>query len=284
MEAPEMSAAVDAAVSTASSLGVPVDDAVVLHNSNKVTLRLVPADVVARVARVGEEVAHLEIDVACRLAASDSPVAALERRVEPRVYENDGFAITFWNYYEQRPGAEVVPAEYANALARLHGGMRALDLATPHFTDRVAEADAIIADVDGSVALADADRALLGEVLRTQRRAIEARGAPEQLLHGEPHTGNVLATPTGPRFIDFETCCRGPVEFDLAHAPEAVSACYSEADQQLVEECRLLVLAMVAAWRCEANDQLPNGDEARRRIITALHAGPPWPTVNAVTP
>ena len=47
-------------------------------------------------------------------------------------------------------------------------------------------------------------------------------------------------------FIDFETCCRGPVEFDLAHVPEAVTASYGHIDEELLLECRVLVLAMVA--------------------------------------
>ena len=62
--------------------------------------------------------------------------------------------------------------------------------------------------------------------MRSLRRAIDDRGAAEQLLHGEPHPGNVLRTKTGLLFIDLETCCRGPVEFDLAHAPEEVSEHY----------------------------------------------------------
>ena len=41
--------AVAAAVSTASALDLVTDDAVVLHNSNKLTVRLVPCDVIARV-------------------------------------------------------------------------------------------------------------------------------------------------------------------------------------------------------------------------------------------
>ncbi|MFE1199320.1 phosphotransferase family protein [Streptomyces olivaceoviridis] len=60
--------------------------------------------------------------------------------------------------------------------------------------------------------------------MASPRRAIDDRGAVEQLLHGEPHPGNVLSTKNGPLFIDLETCCRGPVEFGLAHVPEAVRA------------------------------------------------------------
>ena len=41
-------------------------------------------------------------------------------------------------------------------------------------------------------------------------------------MYGEPHPGNLISTRTGPLLIDFEKCCRGPIEFDLAHAPDNV--------------------------------------------------------------
>src|SRR5215471_14726740 len=81
-----------AATALAAELHLPVDDAVVIHNSNKLALRLLPCGVFARVTPVGQEVAALEVELALRLAGSASPVAALEPRVEPRVYERDGFA------------------------------------------------------------------------------------------------------------------------------------------------------------------------------------------------
>ena len=83
-------------------------------------------------------------------------------------------------------------------------------------------------------------------------------------------------------FIDFETCCRGPVEFDLAHVSEAVSDAYSGADSGLIQECRRLVLAMVGAWRWDTGDQFPNGARAGRALLSALRAGPPWPTLDVV--
>ena len=70
--------------------------------------------------------------------------------------------------------------------------------------------------------------------LEALRQTVGDSGAAEQVLHGEPHAGNLLNTQAGPLFIDLETCCRGPIEFDLAHAPEAVSECYPGADQELV--------------------------------------------------
>jgi len=272
---------VAAATSTALALGLTVGDAIVVHNSNKVALRLVPCDVFVRVAHAGREVARFEIELARQLADADSPVAALEPRVEPRAYERDGFVITMWTYYESVTSADVPPADYARALERLHTGMKSLDIPSPHFTDRVAEAEQLVANCDDRL-LADEDRELLTTTLQDRRRAIVDRGAVEQLLHGEPHPGNVLDTSSGLRFIDLETCCRGPLAFDLAHVPEPVSDRYPGADQQLVRECRGLVLAMVAAWRFEPGDQLPNGQRVARELLQALREGPPWPALDVV--
>ncbi|MCX5554453.1 phosphotransferase enzyme family protein [Streptomyces sp. NBC_00038] len=272
MQASEVSRAVAAAMSTASSLDLRVDDAIVLHDSNKLTLRLLPCDVVARVAPVAHQVAQFEVELAQRLAESGCPVAALDPRVEPRVYERDGFVVTLWTYYEPVTPREVSPADYANALERLHAGMRKLDVPTPQFTDRVEQAQQLVANRDHTPALADADRALLGDTLRNLRRVIGERGGAEQLLHGEPHPGNVLATKNGLLFIDFETCCRGPVEFDLAHAPEEVTEHYPGVDQDLLRECRTLVLAMITTWRWDRDDQLPNGRRLGTEWLSQIRA------------
>jgi aminoglycoside phosphotransferase (APT) family kinase protein len=267
MKAAEAKRAVAAATSIAVALGLTADDAIVLNNSNRLVLRLMPCDVVARVAPMAYQAsAERSVALAQRLAETDSPVAALEPRFEPRVYMRDGFVIEWWTYYQPVASQEVSPTDYANALERLHAGMRQIDITTPHFTDRVAEAQQLVASRDHTPDLADDDRALLSTTLRSLTKAIGDRGAPEQLLHGEPHEGNVLSTKTGPLFIDLETCCRGPIEFDLAHVPEEVSERYVGVDHELLRECRILMLAMVAAWRWDRDDQFPNG----RRMGTEL--------------
>jgi hypothetical protein len=115
--------------------------------SDKLTLRLQPCDVVARVAPAARRCARFELDVAQRLADAGSPVAAPEA---PEVFVRGDHVVTLWTYYEPMT-------------------MQAI----PH-----------------------------------------------------SHPGNLLPTRTGPLFIDVETCCRGPVEFDLAHAPGEVAAHY----------------------------------------------------------
>jgi Ser/Thr protein kinase RdoA (MazF antagonist) len=259
MEASDVTRAVTAAMSIAASLDLTADDVIVLNNSNALILRLLPCDVLARVAPAARQVAQFEIELAQRLAEVGSPVAALDPRVEPRVYQRDGFVVTLWTYYEPAAPREIAPADYAGALRRLHAGMRRVDVPTPHFTDRVGEAQRLVADRDLTPELPDADREVLGNTLRSLRRVIGERGRPEQLLHGEPHPGNLLATKNGLLFIDLETCCRGPVEFDVAHAPDEVGEHYPGLDQDLLRRCRILKLAMITTWRWERDDQLPDG-------------------------
>src|SRR5690606_1351542 len=98
MQAPQVRRATAAAREVVSSLGLPADDTAVVQNSNKLTLRLLPCDVLARVAPVAQQVAEFEVGLAQRLVAAGCPVAALDPRVEPRVHERDGFVVTLWTY------------------------------------------------------------------------------------------------------------------------------------------------------------------------------------------
>ncbi len=272
MNASDISRAVEAGVATASALALRVDHAIVLHDSNRIAVRLLPSDVLARVAfAVHQPHAELEVAVARRLAATGSPVATLDPRVEPRVHLRDGFVVTLWTYYQPLPSG-ISPPEYAQALMRLHAGMKQIERTAPHFTDRVAEAQSLLGDRSQTPGLVDADRELLSKTLQSLTACITSRGANEQLLHGEPHPGNVLNTKAGPLFVDFETCCRGPVEFDVAHAPEAISEHYPAVNEDVLRECRILMLAMITTWRWDRNDQLPNGRQLGTEWLGEMRA------------
>ena len=283
IEASDVPRAVAAAVSTASGLGLSVDDAIVLHVSNRLAIRLRPSDTLARVAVSAHEAARLELDIATRLTQTNGPVGAPDARVTPGAHERDGFVITFWTYYEPLPARELSPAAYADALSRLHVGMRHVDVATPHFSDRVKEAELLVGSRDRTPEIGDADRIFLLNTFRSAMGSIAHREGAEQLLHGEPHPGNVLDTKDGPLFVDLETCCRGPVEFDLAHVPEEVSDRYPNIDRGLLRESRVLVLAMIAAWRLDPRDLFPRGRQAARELLAALREGPPYPALGAIT-
>jgi Phosphotransferase enzyme family len=245
----------------------------VLHNSNRLAVRLRPCETFVRIAPLESRPgAEFELEVARRLAATGAPVAELDPRVEPRAYTSDELVLTFWTYHAGAGHGEVSPAEYARALHRLHAAIKHADLHAPHFTARVAEAERLVGDRSLTPDLGNADRELLAATLRRSTIAIRARGAAEQLLHGEPHPGNVLQTPSGLLFIDLETCCRGPVEFDMAHVPDEVSTHYPEADQELLRDCRTLMLALIAAWRWDRDDQFPNGRRMGSDLLDRIRA------------
>ncbi|MGA5202441.1 phosphotransferase family protein [Streptomyces variegatus] len=272
MEPSELRRAVEAGRATASELGLQVDDVVVIHNSDRVVLRLVPCDVLARVAPS----AHLadsefEVEVARRLADVDAPVAALEPRVAPRVHVRDAFAISLWTYYEP-VGSEIAPTDYADAFMRHHAALRQIDLDAPRFTDRVAAALREVNDHERSPELPASDRELLSDTLSGLSAAIGIDTADDQLLHGEPHPGNLLNTRRGPLFVDLATCCRGPIEFDLAHAPEEVGQHYAGADKDLIHRCRALNWAMFSAWRWRREDQMPDRDHWRVEGLNLVRA------------
>ena len=72
--------------------------------------------------------------------------------------------------------------------------MRLTNLTAPHFTDRVAEDQWLVCNRAQTPELDDTGRKLLSNTLRSLRCAIVDRGAPEQLLHGEPYRGNLRRT------------------------------------------------------------------------------------------
>jgi Ser/Thr protein kinase RdoA (MazF antagonist) len=284
MEAAQRRRAVAAAVSTASAAGLAAGNAVVLNDSNRLVVRLTPCDIVARVTPVTHHAGHhmsaeREVELAKWLAQTGSPVAALDARVEPRVFARDGFKISMWTYFEAVESRMLPPADYARALERLHAGLRQIDFRPPHVMDRVAAVQHDVASRDITPDLADTDRALLAATLRDLKQSVVNRRRPEQLLHGEPHPGNVLNTENGPLFMDFENIAYGPVEYDLGWVPTAVSNGYRDTDQDLVDECRGLVLAMIAAYRWRRDDQHPSGRQSGVALLNVLRDGPPWPAV-----
>lgn len=66
---------------------------------------------------------------------------------------------------------------------------------------------------------------------------------PRRPLHGDAHTGNVLNTKAGPRWLDFEDVCSGPVEWDLASqtiTPHIVDAYPGALEAARLGHCRSL--------------------------------------------
>jgi thiamine kinase-like enzyme len=72
-------------------------------------------------------------------------------------------------------------------------------------------------------------------------------------IHGAPHPYNVLLVGGEPVFIDFETTCMGPVEWDLAHLDAQAEPLFRDLIQsELLWLCRSMASVKSATW-CSAD-------------------------------
>ncbi|WP_448642464.1 phosphotransferase family protein [Geodermatophilus sp. URMC 63] len=211
--------AVAAATAVAAAHGVRVAGARVLHDGVNVVVHLAPAPVVARVATLtpllrpdparpfGREVA-----AAGALAAAGAAVVPPSDLLPPGPHEHDGLVLSFWRHVEVRPQAPA-PGDVATALIPLHDVLAALPVAGSPLDTPLADL-AVFAERAGDWGVSPAVRARMAE--RVGRLRPRLAGAPVQVLHGDAHPGNLLATPDGWLWTDLEDTCAGPVEWDLA--------------------------------------------------------------------
>jgi hypothetical protein len=131
----------------------------------------------------------------------------------------------------------------------------------PSLDARHDRAEAMLAA--GLPRLGPADLRLLRRAFGDLReRTRRAGSANERVLHGGPHASNLLRTPSGLRWIDLDTVCRGPLEWDLAHLPQEAAAAFPEADLELLDAMRNLQSAEVAVWCWASYGRAPEVDEA----------------------
>ncbi|MBB5891206.1 phosphotransferase [Kutzneria kofuensis] len=273
-----MEQAIRAAVSYAAAHGIRSAEPAVLKNGSNVLVHLRPAPVVARVAGTTGLVRHpvadwfaRELSVVDHLAGRGLPVVSPSSELPRGPVAHDGMTMTFWRFVPHDRSASIKPVDFAESLAQLH---RAL------------------ADYSGPLpATGPLDDVLLGlpfadehaEALRAEHSRLSALlPLGGRALHGDAHPGNVLATPSGLVWNDFEDTWRGPLEWDLAILArtklldgEAALAAYPDPyDADLVELCREIRWLQVQIWlqasavrnparRAEAASEMARWSETR---------------------
>jgi hypothetical protein len=222
--------AVAAALTVSRNLGLRCgDEPEVIADGSNVLVHLVPTPVVARVAtttalvrKPAERWLTLDLDLAGYLAARNFPVVPPSRELPAGPHHHDGFALTFWQYIEHDRNYIASAAEVGPFLRDLHAELRDYRGPLRHLSpfeeipQWLKEVESWNYEVESRNTLTTADLAILRRGFSLISADIAALHIPEQALHGDAHKKNVLKTPNGLLWTDFEDACFGPIEWDLA--------------------------------------------------------------------
>jgi hypothetical protein len=242
-----------AALAAARGAGLAVERAEVVAVASNVLVRLEPGPVAARLtgatAPFRDCTANLrrEARLAGALAAAGAPVP------QPLggPYEGGGRAVTLWPWVELDGHAGDAGAA-GRALRVCH--------------DALLDVDPAGLELEPLAMLTEARRlatAALPEALPAVERALATLGAaPQRIVHGDSHPGNVLWSDGGPLWSDWEDAHLGPLEWDLGclvasarlrgndfgWAEEALAAHGGPYDELLLDACVDARVAQGAAY------------------------------------
>jgi hypothetical protein len=242
----------EAASKFAREFGVEVDQAVLLQDTNNIVFWLAPSPVVAKVGSSRTERLERELKTAIALEDASAPIIGPSRLFPRAVHKCQGYDITFWRYVSE-VGADLPARAVATALDVLHTALAGIKGTgeLPAFSEELDLVEQRLQDPRFAPRLGKADRRLLLGALK-----VSPGDGLNNVLHGSPHRFNILGERGVVRFIDFETVCRGPIEWDLAHLePEVAEAYPATFDATTLTRCRLAVSAKTAAWCWDQADQ-----------------------------
>ncbi|MGE2722034.1 phosphotransferase [Mycolicibacterium celeriflavum] len=241
--------AVAAAAAAGADLGLRIGEPRVLYDLFSVIVHLDPEPVVVRVPTVlppsyarnpGVQARQQRAELAVTrwLADRGHPVVPPSPLVPAEPVRRDGFSMTFWQFVEQIPDANPDMGQRMEQTARLHAALRDyggdLDFWAP-FGNFIPEGLAELRQLSGLISTPDLERAqrewnVLAPVL-SSRTAFESAfpGVGVQPIHGDAPYHNMITTPDGELWSDFELVTLGAVESDLAMVGPAAVAAYDAA-------------------------------------------------------
>lgn len=208
---------IHAAESIAIRHGILPDRRDVLQAAHTWVVRLTDT-LVARIVndpegpRAGMEWFARETSLARYLTSQQAPIIPLHTALPPIAYEEDGFAINFWEFVP-RSDAMPRPEDIGTSLHRCHEILRGYPeplpaLAILHESLALLETPAL--QTSCSARILD----LLHQHLLCS--VAHFRHVPSQALHGDAHPGNLVMARRGLLWTDWEDAFAGPVEWDLA--------------------------------------------------------------------
>ncbi|MGW5722739.1 phosphotransferase [Amycolatopsis sp. NPDC003865] len=259
--------AVRAALTVTSRLGLREHAPEVLHERSNVLVRLGP--LVARVpgttrlARPGP--AWQERDLAVSRFLTERGVRVVSPATDPPAGPHfaDGLPVTLWNWTPHDPDHRYAPDVVARSLAEVHAALREYPGELPRRGP--------LEDLERIFARHDLDPRLPAEAARLAAAAPDVAAQP---LHGDAHPGNLIATPAGPCWLDFEDTWRGPLAWDLGilarqGGPEYLAAYPGEADEEVLRFFTRLRELYAVVWQFVIAIRFPDRLAGARSALDA---------------
>lgn len=209
-----------------------MDEAVLVQETNNTVIWCAPHAIIAKVGTHAGSSERLvrEHAIASALAERGAPVASPLPGFTPVRDAETGFVITLWCRLDHDKSGRVSEPAVGASLRGLHDALTVCGVELPSFRLDLERARCALSDKVRVAALARADRALLQGAFDDLLVALDDRVLTKRALHGEPHDGNRLITPVGLRWIDFESACQGPLEWDLAFLSERARSAFADVD------------------------------------------------------
>jgi hypothetical protein len=260
--------ALQAATSVAHRLGVYCVEPMILHHSEHVSIALFPSDIVARVVRAenanAENKLRRELEVVRHLVEKGAPVVAPTTDVFAGPHLHDGFALTLWQYVKHLAADGENPAHMASAAAalrRVHDALADFPGELPSFRSKIDQCRTLLESQSALPALNAADRRFLLTVYNRIIASLDALPLRLVPIHGDAGPHNVLITPDGARYNDFEDVCLGPREWDVGWLADVDLIAFEPIDRDLLAVLSVLRSLCVSVW-CWAKYDMPEKREA----------------------
>lgn len=259
--------AVKAAVQIAKAAGIHVTAPRILKDWNNTIIQLVPAPLVAKVGTshfrdTALEALERELQVAQHLASKGAPIVGPSSDVSPGPHHRRGLTVTFWRFYEDVRPLPDHAAFFGRNLLIIHEALLDYPGELPSFTLELADAARLLSDRHRLRRLAEPDYQLLRGIHRKLASALSRLALDSRPLHGSPHSSNWLYTGADLLLLDFETACRGPVEWDLSAMWDHEIAVFPNVDPNFLALLRR-VRSLCVAVKCWVEpDRSPEVREA----------------------
>ncbi|HTA90259.1 MAG TPA: phosphotransferase [Polyangiaceae bacterium] len=199
------------------------------------------------------------------VASRGGPVAPPAASSGP--YRGATIAVTLWE--PVTPLAQLTEAAVGKTYSELRRSLDSFAGTLPDFREEMRAASRLAAESD-LPGVSPADAELVRATLVSSLSVLSTFSWNSVALHGDPHSGNVVNTVEGPRWLDFESACMGPVEWDLS----ALQQCPTdiESEPALLRTLIALRRAAVVLWCAMKPHPSAAESEAISRHLDALRA------------